>query len=92
MAFERTGEGFDPVSHSGGGTHHEEYRVGRSTVVAAGTLACPDCDAPVPLHVPVRPVTLIICPYCLRSGHAREFLSLAVPSRPARVQVTVVPR
>jgi hypothetical protein len=91
MAFERTGEGFDPVSQ-GGGTHHEEYRVGRSTVVAAGTLACPDCDAPVPLHVPVRPATLLICPYCLRSGHAREFLSLAAPTRPARVVVTVVPR
>ena len=51
MAFERTGEGFDPVSQ-GGGTHHEEYRVGRSTVVGTGTMACPDCDAPVPLHVP----------------------------------------
>jgi hypothetical protein len=91
MAFERTGEGVDPV-RPGGGTHREEHRVGRSTVVAAGTFACPDCDAPVPLHVPVRPATRLICPYCLRSGHAREFLSLAAPSRPARVQVTVVPR
>jgi hypothetical protein len=91
MAFERAGEGVDPV-RPGDGTHHEEHRVARSTVVAAGTLACPDCDAPVPLHVPVRPAALLICPYCLRSGHAREFLSLAVPTRPARVRVRVVER
>ena len=61
-------------------------------VVAAGTFACPDCDAPVPLHVPVSPAGLLICPYCLRSGRAREFLSLAAPTRPARVQVRIVPR
>jgi hypothetical protein len=95
MAFQRGIDGPepvrpDPVGHLSG--TQEERRVARSSYLATGTLACPDCDAPVPLHVPVRPVTLLICPYCLRSGHAREFLSLAAPSRPARVQVTVVPR
>jgi hypothetical protein len=73
-------------------THHEEYRVSRSSLVAAGTLACPHCDAPVPPHVPVTPATLLICPFCLRSGRGRDFLSLSAPSRPARVHVRVVPR
>ena len=49
-------------------------------------------DAPVPPHVPVSPATLLICPFCLQSGRGRDFLSLAAPTRPARVHVRVVPR
>jgi hypothetical protein len=91
MAFERTGEGAGPLRR-GTDTHHAEYRVARSGVVASGTFACPHCDAPVPPHVPVTPATLLICPFCLRSGRGRDFLSLAAPTRPARVHVRVIPR
>lgn len=68
-----------------------EYRKAtRSFVVAIGTLACPECDAPVaPSDPPVRPADTIACPYCLRSGFVRDFLSLSAPSRPARVAVRV---
>jgi hypothetical protein len=32
----------------------------------------------------------LTCPYCGRHGTVRDFLSLAPPTRPARVQVRVV--
>lgn len=67
-------------------TEHLELRPGNSAVVATGTLACPDCDAPVapppgrsPLAAPVA------CGYCGRAGGIREFLSLVQPTRPAHV-------
>jgi hypothetical protein len=91
MAFERTGEGAGPLRR-GADTHHQEHRIARSSIVAAGTFACPHCDAPVPPHVPVSPATLLICPFCLKTGRGRDFLSLAAPARPARVHVRVVPR
>ena len=91
MAFERTGEGSGPLRR-GTDTHHEEHRVSRSGIVAAGTFACPHCDAPIPPHVPIKPVALMICPYCLRSGRARDFLSLESPSRAAHVEVRVIQR
>lgn len=69
---------------------HEERRSARSAPVAAGTLACPDCDAPVALGSwRAAPTDELGCPFCLRTGALREFLSLADPARPARVVVRV---
>jgi hypothetical protein len=61
----------------------------RSGIIASGTLACPDCDAPV---APVGTMTLaasLWCPLCGRVGRVRDFLSLEPPTRPARVVVRV---
>jgi hypothetical protein len=62
----------------------------RSTRLGTGTLACPRCDAPVALgagaHSPAEPLW---CPYCRHGARLRDFLSLSVPSRPARVGVHV---
>jgi hypothetical protein len=58
--------------------------------LAAGTLACPRCDAPVAIGPGAIAVTAtLVCPYCGARGPVREFLSLAVPTRPARVVVRV---
>jgi hypothetical protein len=69
--------------------HHEERRLGHSGRLATGTLACPHCDAPVALAGPARPDDRLGCPYCRHVAALRDFLSLAAPSRPARVAVTV---
>ena len=56
--------------------------------VAVGTLACPGCDAPVsPGDRPLRLTDAVECPYCGRFGRVRDFLSLATPTRPARVEI-----
>ena len=71
----------------------EERRVGRSWLLATGTLACPACDAPVvPANGPMSPADALDCPFCDHAAAVREFLSLAYPSRPARVAVRVLER
>jgi len=70
----------------------EERRVTRSTRIATGTLACPRCDAPVAPAAPLAPSDGLVCPFCLHSGAVRDFLSLAAPTRPARVVVRMVHR
>ncbi len=68
---------------------HVEQRV-RSQVLATGTLACPQCDAPV--SPPARGLSVtepLLCPFCMYDGIARDFLSLAAPARPARVEVRI---
>jgi len=68
----------------------EERRLGRSSRLASGTLACPACDAPVaPGPIPLAVAHAIGCPYCRHVAPVRDFLSLASPSRPARVAVVV---
>ena len=58
--------------------------------MAAGTFACPHCDAPVsPGGRPLRPMEPVACPYCGHAGAVRDFLSLATPTRPAHVEVRV---
>jgi hypothetical protein len=69
-----------------------ERRVARTTRLATGTMACPRCDAPVVPAGRVAPAHPLACPYCAHAGAVRDFLSLAVPSRPARVEVRVVSR
>jgi hypothetical protein len=67
-----------------------ELRPERATQVARGTLACPGCDVPVlPERGGVAPADLIACGYCGHTAPAREFLSLAEPTRPTRVTVSV---
>jgi hypothetical protein len=68
---------------------HEERRRSRATsVMGAGSLACPECDAPVwPGERGLALTALLRCPYCLRGGAVREFLSLEPPRRPARVLI-----
>jgi hypothetical protein len=83
--------GAEPVGRRGG--VEEERRAARSSRLATGTLACPRCDAPVALAGRrLAPSSPLECPYCEHGGVLREFLSLAVPSRPARVVVQVVRR
>lgn len=63
----------------------------RRGVVAFGTLACPGCDAPVsPGPGGVRPADGLSCGFCGHAGAVRDFLSLATPTRPARVVVRIV--
>lgn len=81
----------EPVGRRGG--VEEERRAQRSTRLAVGTLACPDCDAPVALSGRrLAPSAPLACPYCGHGGPLRDFLSLDLPARPARVQVRVVTR
>jgi hypothetical protein len=68
----------------------QEIRLGRSSQLASGTLACPECDAPVhPGPHALSPASPLACPFCGEHGAVRDFLSLAPPSRPARVVVRV---
>jgi hypothetical protein len=61
--------------------------------MATGTLACPACDAPVsPPAGGVAPADAIGCPFCGHGAAVRDFLSLAPPARPARVDVRVIQR
>ena len=73
---------------SDSGPREYRYRA-RSTQLAAGTLACPRCDAPVAPARPLSPAEWIACPFCAHAGAVREFLSLEPPTRPARVVVRV---
>ena len=71
----------------------EERRMTRSLLVGSGTLACPSCDAPVVLPAEsLSPADGLLCPYCDHGGAVRDFLSLATPSRPTRVDVRIVQR
>ena len=93
MAFHRGIDGSDPVRAEPITTTagaEELRRVTRTSVLATGTLACPRCDAPVAPAGPVRPADAIGCPYCGHGAAVRDFLSLAAPARPARVEVRVV--
>lgn len=70
--------------------HFEKREDERSQIVAVGTLACPECDAPVaPGPRPLAPHEPLTCPVCSHGGPVREFLSLTPPTRPARVAVRV---
>jgi hypothetical protein len=69
---------------------HEERRTVRRTLLGAGTLACPHCDAPVaPGDHALAPADGMSCPVCFHYGAVREFLSLAKPTRPAKVAIWV---
>jgi hypothetical protein len=70
--------------------HHELRRSIASREVATGTLACPDCDAPVLPHVGgMSPADPLSCAFCEHAGFVRDFLSLGEPTRPTHVVVRV---
>ena len=61
-----------------------------SRQMAVGTLACPDCDAPVFLGGrPMSPADPLWCGFCAREGRVRDFLSLGEPTRATHVVVRV---
>jgi hypothetical protein len=86
MAFQR--DGSDPIRGERIGRLDGEHRLGHSTLLATGTLACPHCDAPVsPGARSLAPRDAVACPYCGHAGVVRDFLSLATPARPAYVEI-----
>jgi uncharacterized paraquat-inducible protein A len=88
--FQRGIDGSEPI-RPGRSESQEEHRVARTARLGTGTLACPECDAPVALAPgPASPAALLECPYCGHTAALREFLSLAQPARPAWVEVRVV--
>jgi hypothetical protein len=91
VEFERGAGRQDPIRAGRLAGALEERRLVRSAILGAGTLACPRCDVPVALAggraSPAQPLG---CPFCGHAGAVRDFLSLAPPSRPARVEVRVV--
>lgn len=79
--------GADRLEHVGA---NELRRAARPGLLAEASLACPSCDAPVAPHgAPLAPADPFGCPVCGLEGAVREFLSLARPTRPARVDVVV---
>jgi hypothetical protein len=94
VALERGIDGSGAVRpDSEGRIVHEERRVAPTGIVAVGTLACPQCDAPVALgETRVKPSDPLACPFCDHHAPARHFLSLRAPTRPARVAVRVTLR
>jgi DNA-directed RNA polymerase subunit RPC12/RpoP len=93
MAFEREVDGTDPLRSRAAAPLREVRYDARSGRLATGTLACPECDAPVALgERRLSPDHPLGCPYCGHAAALRDFLSLAEPTRPARVEVRVVAR
>jgi hypothetical protein len=91
VSLHRGIDGAEPVRDGPvGRLVHEEERRARTSHLASGTLACPGCDAPVAPAGRMSPADALRCPYCAHAGAVRDFLSLAAPSRPARVAVRVV--
>ncbi|HEX6389834.1 MAG TPA: hypothetical protein VFZ89_10310 [Solirubrobacteraceae bacterium] len=96
MALQRGIDGSDPlraqpVAAAAGA--HEQRRAPRPWRLGPATMACPCCDAPVSLGGFVVKLTEDMdCPFCRHTAPVRDFLSLAVPARPARVEIRMVPR
>src|SRR5918997_2720910 len=80
---------WEPVTRAAA-AHEEERRSTRAGRLGTGTLACCRCDAPVALAGTAAPTDILTCPFCSHRAPLRDFLSLAPPSRPARVEVRVV--
>src|SRR5947209_14914527 len=79
----------DPVErrHSG---QVEKRQATSSGVIGVATLACRSCDAPIaPGPLPLLLTDRLWCPVCQDYGPVRDFVSLAAPTRPARVVVRV---
>jgi hypothetical protein len=68
----------------------EQRRAIRAGVLCDATLACARCDAPISTGGRALAIAeRLICPFCDHRGPVRDFLSLAAPTRPARVVVTL---
>jgi hypothetical protein len=84
-----TGGSTDPRVRAGQ-VEQRKRRAHHEGVVANGTIACVRCDAPVAIGPGELALShSLTCPFCGHHGTAREFLSLAVPTRPTRVAVRV---
>ena len=82
---------FDPVAQQDG--TYELRRTELPWRLGTGTLACPECDAPVsPGDATLAPPDPVACPFCGHGAAVRDFLSLASPPRAARVEIRVRPR
>jgi hypothetical protein len=72
------------------GPAEQERRRARTSVLGIGTLACPECDAPVGIGPgALSPASILTCPFCSHRAALRHFLSLTPPTRPTRVVVRV---
>ena len=78
----------DPVSRVAG--VDEERRPARTSRLAQGTLACPQCDAPVALTGLLTPTDSLACSFCEHTAAVRDFLTLGEPSRHTHVEVRVM--
>jgi uncharacterized paraquat-inducible protein A len=79
----------EPSQPVAGAYEHRRAVRGR---LGTGTLACPECDAPVHITGPLAATDALGCPYCGHDAAVRDFLSLSQPARPARVAVRVAHR
>jgi hypothetical protein len=68
-----------------------ELRRTRATLeLTSGTLACPDCDAPVlPRAGGMSPSEPLSCAFCDHTARVRDFLSLGEPTRATHVVVRI---
>jgi hypothetical protein len=86
----RSRPGVSSATARGNVVHEQKLPAVRSSRLAAGTLACSRCDAPVALGAEaVSLCDQLVCPYCHTRAPSREFLSLALPTRAAHVVVRV---
>ena len=96
MAFQRGIDGSDPVRAqpiTAPADWQDERHAARPSRLGPATLACPRCDAPVALGGrAVKFSEHLDCPFCRHTAPLRDFLSLALPARPARVEIRMVPR
>lgn len=96
MAFQRGIDGSDPLRAqpiAARADWIEESHAARPWRLGPGTLACPRCDAPVSLGGRAAKFSEDLhCPFCAHAAPLREFLSLALPSRPARVEIRMIRR
>jgi hypothetical protein len=94
VSFQRGIDGPDPSRAESAAERHgvQEYRrAARSTRLGVGTLACPECDAPVAIGSDrLSPAAAMRCPFCAHHAAVRDFLSLGEPTRPTRVEVRIV--
>jgi hypothetical protein len=90
----RGGDGF---AHNTAGAPARWVRPGehrrrdtRSARLCDATLACARCDAPIDAGERALSLTqTLVCPFCDHRAPVRDFLSLAMPTRPARVVVRI---
>lgn len=96
MTFQRGIDGSEPLRAQPISVPAGAREIGEASStlrVACGTLACPRCDAPIGLGGRAASFAEHLhCPFCRHAAALREFLSLAAPTRPARVEVRARPR
>jgi hypothetical protein len=91
VSFLRGIDGSHPGDDQNLAPHEEKRRPIRRGVFTEATLACAHCDAPVALGGRALSITdALSCPFCDHTGVVRDFLSLARPTRPARVEIRVI--